>query len=137
MRFTPTRVGTTVSFSIFARFVSVHPHACGDDSALNARPSRKGGSPPRVWGRLPGLSLDHVSSTVHPHACGDDLSPKVFSFGFSGSPPRVWGRRSSRPPRSGFRPVHPHACGDDLNAGDDLTVTDRFTPTRVGTTIVL
>src|SRR6266511_2141444 len=98
MRFTPTRVGTTVSFSIFARFVSVHPHACGDDSALNARPSRKGGSPPRVWGRLCRCLLvrmrrrftptrvgttrhegfDKQSRAVHPHACGDDLSPKVF-----------------------------------------------------------
>src|SRR6266508_4414435 len=100
--------------------------------------------------------FDKQSSAVHPHACGDDLSPKVFSFGFSGSPPRVWGRRSSRPPISGFRPVHPHACRDDdclvlelagpvgspprvwgrLRALAPLNSPSRFTPTRVGTTIL-
>src|SRR6266545_7624572 len=51
-RFTPTRVGTTVSIAPHFFSPSVHPHACGDDidSALAA--VDWDGSPPRVWGRL-------------------------------------------------------------------------------------
>ncbi len=113
MRFTPTRVGTTVSFSIFARFVSVHPHACGDDSALNARPSRKGGSPPRVWGRLPGLSLDHVISTVHPHACGDDGCSLLCDRTLLRFTPTRVGTTLRLFTDEDAQEVHPHACGDD------------------------
>src|SRR6266508_5484234 len=113
MRFTPARVGTTVSFSICARFVSVHPHACGDDSALNARPSRKGGSPPRVWGRLPGLSLDHVISTVHPHACGDDGCSLLCDRTLLRFTPTRVGTTLRQFTDEDAQEVHPHACGDD------------------------
>ena len=51
VRFTPTRVGTT-SLTFWPQgSISVHPHACGDDSQSTHRDSLTAGSPPRVWGR--------------------------------------------------------------------------------------
>src|SRR6266545_1822074 len=91
-RFTPTRVGTTSCGSASNCFLTVHPHACGDDRMEIIGDLRKVGSPPRVWGRPPhrrSLSRDRRFTptrvgttngcastnwiiTVHPHACGDD-----------------------------------------------------------------
>ena len=91
------------------------------------------GSPPRVWGQLPGgdvrlpggrFTPTRVGTTrcrgrfppgpaVHPHACGDNRATATTCCGILGSPPRVWGQ-----------PVDEIA--HQLHA--------RFTPTRVGTT---
>ena len=85
----------------------------GIDGVCRVGINRVNGSPPRVWGRLPGshrghgrnrVTPTHVGTTlraapyspsdpVHPHACGDDLPP----------------RRRQR----GGNSVPPHACGDD------------------------
>src|SRR5262249_13123377 len=51
-----------------------------------------------------------------------------------GSPPRVWGRRASLRSSALSQSVHPHACGDDDTIDILMTVNERFTPTRVGTT---
>ena len=53
---------------------------------------------------------------VHPHACGDNPGERGDHQSGVGSPPRVWGQR----PRSGL-----------------ADLADRFTPTRVGTTILI
>ncbi len=91
-RFTPTRVGKTVRSPLSLPFVSVHPHACGEDVSSNARMEGALGSPPRVWGRraprpdqaaLRRFTPTRVGKTlagrdrrvqprVHPHACGED-----------------------------------------------------------------
>src|SRR5208337_1857139 len=132
-RFTPTRVGTTHETSCWASGQAVHPHARGDNAFANLFPFTIVGSPPRAWGQL--LALDarrpcgrftptRVGTTwnsaaaerrypVHPHARGDntfDCSTEPCS---SGSPPRAWGQHQvNRVPGA----------------------SDRFTPTRVGTT---
>src|ERR1035438_7016603 len=61
VRFTPTRVGTTLR--VFSRTVrgSVPPHARGDNSVGVADTMTPNGSPPRAWGqrlRAPGPQGD-------------------------------------------------------------------------------
>src|SRR5260221_8363377 len=133
VRFTPTRVGTTTSCGTSTTSSTVHPHARGDDATPRPPPPHYSGSPPRAWGRRyqarsrapqSRFTPTRVGTTcwkqrhatllpVHPHARGDDSMrpPRVPTR--LGSPPRAWGRLSS--------PLEP-GC------------TERFTPTRVGTT---
>ena len=95
--------------------------------------SARSGSPPRVWGQLPGLfsgetfprfTPTRVGTTggnqgarrcgpVHPHACGDNAGGLLSEVAVPGSPPRVWGQLDV--------PYINHTWA-------------RFTPTRVGTT---
>ena len=113
IRFTPTRVGKTRDGNSTTAFLSVHPHACGEDSRCKMGFIYLDGSPPRVWGRRNLCILTSPFNPVHPHACGEDGSYRSSMGRISGSPPRVWGRRWIY-----------------------LTVrhTTRFTPTRVGKT---
>ena len=134
-RFTPTHVGTTGTASRFASFLSVHPHARGDDAASARRRRVRDGSPPRTWGRRQEeaevvfdfrFTPTHVGTTwlrsssvpvkpVHPHARGDDSCRYCAPPMTLGSPPRTWGR---------------------LQGGADGGAADRFTPTDVETTAV-
>jgi len=130
-RFTPTRVGNTLSSahcppygspprvwgirgarSCYVDPSAVHPHACGEYSGTRYAPS--------------------APYTVHPHACGEYGSHLGQTSLYAGSPPRVWGipgQRDCRPrqqrftptrvgntlgcqTRSGSTAVHPHACGE-------------------------
>ncbi len=133
-RFTPTRVGKTVSGSSWLLPPSVHPHACGEDRYLAGVWEVADGSPPRVWGRHAGRRRQHPlprftptrvgktvgrrgkggTNTVHPHACGEDHQHVPRQRLWIGSPPRVWGRRQNF-----IVPI----------------LTKRFTPTRVGKTV--
>ena len=152
-RFTPTRVGKTRQISGRQRSNSVHPHACGENSARD---------------------LTNLSKSVHPHACGENSGCPGPPSHENGSPPRVWGKRHGgrrQARRDRFTPtrvgktvrrtnggsrytVHPHACGE--NGIQNLIIPDgigspprvwgkltydgiiaqlsRFTPTRVGKT---
>ena len=132
-RFTPTRVGTTQRRGEPHPFLTVHPHACGDNYDLYGPALVRIGSPPRVWGQRlmgrrcslpPRFTPTRVGTTrirdsglmtcsVHPHACGDNVRARCSNAVESGSPPRVWGQRS----------------GPERGA-----IAQRFTPTRVGTT---
>src|SRR5208337_3888506 len=51
IRFTPTRVGTTLSIALLNRAVAVHPHARGDNTKSIVCPAPRIGSPPRAWGQ--------------------------------------------------------------------------------------
>ena len=93
--------------------------------------SAAAGSPPRVWGawethkvsecsnrftptRVGSMALRDSASpglSVHPHACGEHRRRCHERGTINGSPPRVWG-----------------ASPD----GQSVDVTERFTPTRVG-----
>ena len=94
-RFTPTRVGTTglriVSHCVVCRF-----------------------TPTRVGTTATGVRRRRRRDPVHPHARGDDaaVSP-VRIVRRDGSPPRAWGRRCASVPDRRRRSVHPHARGDD------------------------
>ena len=133
-RFTPTRVGTSVSRRHHSIKEPVHPHACGDIRQPQRPSLRAGGSPPRVWGHQPDRPGSYgrlrftptcvgtsrvfrwclVLGSVHPHACGDIVLPVDREVISSGSPPRAWGQ---------------------LKVGAGHNGLQRFTPTRVGTTL--
>ena len=133
IRFTPTRVGTTLPRRSTERAATVHPHACGDNDHAPLLRQRHAGSPPRVWGQRSARGDPHhrrrftptrVGTTrsrwwrrptgpVHPHACGDNSTVTAPRPAQRGSPPRVWGQHRLQPGQ-----IPPR----------------RFTPTRVGTT---
>ena len=132
-RFTPTRVGTTISVSTLSARTSVHPHARGDNALICTESYISAGSPPRAWGQLPkpatikrlarftptrvgttpASPARGVQQSVHPHARGDNLPEGRPRRSAVGSPPRAWGQHCLR-----LRPP----------------ARRRFTPTRVGTT---
>src|SRR5438876_957122 len=89
---------------------------CVGTTVTNTRTvNTTGGSPPRAWGhRMPAASRIR-SIPVHPHVRGDNLVIQVHRVPVNGSPPRAWGQRRS--------------------VGDWLSMTHRFTPTCVGTTL--
>jgi len=133
-RFTPTRVGTTVTRCQHRDKVTVHPHARGDDAPVQESGHTRPGSPPRAWGRLQGLQLGQLlrrftptrvgttwrgavmekAPSVHPHARGDDEIPSSRASRTVGSPPRAWGRRTRPLSTWLIQAVHPHARGDDI-----------------------
>src|SRR5208337_3331642 len=133
VRFTPTRVGTTIEGQVGTTTPPVHPHARGDNICTGGSGWTHSGSPPRAWGqpRQPPLLLRPTRftptrvgttrppkstmgrSSVHPHARGDNLRCPSGPRHGKGSPPRAWGQRRL------FRRQVGHG---------------RFTPTRVGTT---
>src|ERR1017187_8635336 len=114
---------------------TVHPHARGDNGLIQRPLPIRSGSPPRAWGQLDqsmplkvpsrfiptrvGTTQPHRHAsamlTVHPHARGDNEIYYGPEFYENGSPPRAWGQ---------------------LEHLSDGRAAGRFTPTRVGTTIV-
>ena len=135
--FTPTGVGKTRLERHPIGRRSVHPHGCGEDGCYRQPQFPHDGSPPRVWGRLPGpppppdfpqrFTPTGVGKTtrpaahpcqplVHPHGCGEDNTARNIPSAVCGSPPRVWGR--------------PQGLVDS-------NVGIRFTPTGVGKTRLL
>ena len=115
IRFTPTRVGTTLPLRNGLPTSTVHPHACGDNASVAVSKSTDPGSPPRVWGQL--------------------LMFAGLLIGLRFTPTRV-GTTSAA--RLSLRPVtvHPHACGDNVLLWLAPILGARFTPTRVGTTLL-
>ncbi len=133
-RFTPTRVGTTLSSALSHIYLPVHPHARGDNYPSPRRLSVWRGSPPRAWGQRPPHPREACSSrftptrvgttsprgghgearSVHPHARGDNTASDFARPLVAGSPPRA---------------------GGQLKPDYTISVYARFTPTRVGTTL--
>ena len=108
----PTRVGKTVRSAYEAdNKVTVHPHACGENS-VETRRSTLSSVHPHACGENAVIPPACGSSSVHPHACGENC--------------RAY---------AGVRQVtvHPHACGE--NECRTACCRDvRSIPTRVGKT---
>ncbi|QLD67619.1 hypothetical protein HWQ57_06255 [Pseudomonas aeruginosa] len=133
LRFIPTHVGNTGSWTTKAGSTSVHPHACGEHGVADMGTFIPGGSSPRMWGTLlagaEAADLErfiptHVGNTlqgnrpaasaaVHPHACGEHIRFWTMVSTSCGSSPRMWGTR----------PTDGH-----------LYLGARFIPTHVGNT---
>ncbi len=112
-RFTPTRVGNTLSVPDGNTDRAVHPHACGEYSPRVCIAIHSTGSPPRVWGIL----VDVAFLCHYPRF----------------TPTRVGNTKNTREP-SGMWAVHPHACGEYVMTPLWHLAYQRFTPTRVGNT---
>ncbi len=133
LRFTPTRVGTTLRPYRSWRRRSVHPHTRGDNAYFADGYILAFGSPPHAWGQLSAARPDdrrrrftptRVGTTrrgsrgrypwpVHPHTRGDNTGLTGVLGRTYGSPPHTWGQQRALP-------LPPHSS--------------RFTPTLVGTT---
>ena len=131
-RFTPTGVGTGSITTPANQNLPVHPHGRGDWALVGQKPSAVCGSPPRAWGlayQEPACyPIERFTPTgvgtgtfacasssglaVHPHGRGDWLFLLKLRVSPDGSPPRAWGL---------------------VRFGKRLLVSERFTPTGVGT----
>ena len=49
-RFIPTNVGNTLTQGDGIRYITVHPHECGEHPEIQAYYRNRGGSSPRMWG---------------------------------------------------------------------------------------
>jgi len=135
-RFTPTRVGKTLNSGRSQvrtygspprvwgkrwaqqrarRYVTVHPHACGENPA--------------------GARAGRAAARFTPTRVGKTSASRPGSQHVHGSPPRVWGKLCRRNSRISPRSVHPHACGENSAAPPPVMAFRRFTPTRVGKTL--
>ncbi len=135
-RFTPTRVGTTSPDRSPNAARTVHPHTRGDNHIPPTTYDPPSGSPPHAWGQLT-LLFDLLNAhpvhphtrgdnwyhgrngragTVHPHTRGDNKINNQRHGRAAGSPPHAWGQ--------------PARCSA-------TSQSRRFTPTRVGTTLLL
>ena len=116
-RYIPTLVGRFTAPDTDVLKAPVHPHACGEIAAYDAKKVEKTGTSPRLWGdwgiygppatgyryiptlvgRLLLALVEEGVVTVHPHACGEisyEETGAVLTFGTS---PRLWGDFSDIP----------------------------------------
>ena len=112
-RFIPTHVGNTPGPPALCRGRTVHPHACGEHSAIAGRTVDARGSSPRMWGtRAPGAGASAHPRFIPTHV-GNTTGDRQAPVGIGGSSPRMWGTRIQQ--RTANAPV-------------------RFIPTHVGNT---
>jgi len=114
LRFTPTRVGNTVSSMRNVGALSVHPHTRGEYYRELRDGARVDGSPPHAWGirwenrrarelnrftpTRVGNTITRVTlfatKTVHPHTRGEYVAVCQRCLDDIGSPPHAWGIRT-------------------------------------------
>ena len=92
-RFTPTRVGTTITILTCNALLPVHPHARGDDGATCYIVVPYTGSPPRAWGRRRLCRPARSRCRFTPTRVGTTQTLREATVCNPGSPPRAWGRR--------------------------------------------
>ena len=112
-RSTPTRVGRTTRPSPPPSLSTVHPHACGENTASDTLPGLAYGPPPRVWGERVHATARWGRQPVHPHACGENSGFQVHNLPMRRSTPTRVGRTSYYHDPQCIRSVHPHACGEN------------------------
>ncbi len=112
-RFTPTRVGTTGGEMPKIGFVGGSPPHAWGQLELAAEPVELAGFTPTRVGTTSRCTTRLALGTVHPHTRGDNSSTGGSPRLRPGSPPHAWGQP---------KPI------------SSLSMTRRFTPTRVGTT---
>ena len=133
-RFIPTCVGNTRPLCRGTQGVAVHPHVCGEHSALSKSVPTPAGSSPRVWGTLvllisTSLKLRFIPTcvgntphqqkrpspaAVHPHVCGEHILALYHPAGIGGSSPRVWGTPCRAAPSPAVLRFIPTCVGNTL-----------------------
>ena len=115
----PARAGKTGRRASWSRCSGAHPRACGENLRAGPRRVGRGGSSPRVRGKLPVLRLQFPGAGLiparagktpwsnparrcggaHPRACGENVEAVRAYYNPGGSSPRVRGK-----PAVGGRP---------------------------------
>ncbi len=136
-RFIPTRVGTTSMVVINFSFLTVHPHARGDNYFRDTRFPCIVGSSPRAWGQLKIINILSDPYRFIPTRVGTTAAFMAEDLDAAGSSPRAWGQQkkyqkkllkhrfiptrvgttSYNPALSPLITVHPHARGDNWANG--------------------
>ena len=113
---TPTSVGKTDSCATSCRPHEKHPHERGEDLRRNEAAIAAVETPPRAWGRPPGVcaadaGAGNTPTSVgktechckkltriqkHPHERGEDVWCRVRMIWLLETPPRAWGRRPGK-----------------------------------------
>ena len=108
----PTRVGTSVLYTLVRVRKKNHPHACGDKFSCSRFCSELRGSSPRIWGQEKATMQKAVCRRIipthmgtrtdlntarakfrdHPHAYGDKCHISLRNQQYPGSSPRIWGQ---------------------------------------------
>ena len=131
LRITPACAGKSVQPAAEARGEGDHPRVCGEKHQLHFRPSDQPGSPPRVRGKVYGITCytpsigitpacaGKSSATVrggdsvrdHPRVCGEKAVAWLSPLPFAGSPPRVRGKVSVVAQYRGYSGITPACAG--------------------------
>ena len=131
-RFIPAHAGNRLTAAQCIITSSVHPRACGEQSAAHHGCNGWPGSSPRMRGTGLRTCRDKPRPAVHPRACGEQSPTNPRKRPARGSSPRMrgtGGRSSLQPPQRRFIPahagnrvlrllgcvltaVHPRACGE-------------------------
>ena len=131
LRSTPTRVGTTLTYSSVSLSCAVYPHTRGDYNTQYCITTGTGGLPPHAWGLpimfMPPPTLSRstptrvgttrnshcrpIASAVYPHTRGDYYRQTEEICGFYGLPPHAWGLRLAVVYGLGLGGLPPHAWG--------------------------
>ena len=150
---TPTSVGKTPVWQQDLPLPWKHPHERGEDRAGMATTGKATETPPRAWGRLPGLlQLFEPSGNTptsvgktgrlpakltreakHPHERGEDLASKVRHRPELETPPRAWGRLRGSGFHRSVEETPPRAWGR-LSSTERAVSKSGNTPTSVGKT---
>ena len=130
LRITPAHAGKTALSSRASCRPTDHPRACGENRPLAYLLSSSIGSPPRMRGKLLGVTfcahilritpahagktalrlLSSQSASDHPRACGENIACLTDGVSDGGSPPRMRGKRNDGvPDRIVFRITPAHA----------------------------
>ena len=115
-RITPACAGKSAAAVSFCAFCWDHPRVCGEKKLIVFGQTRFSGSPPRVRGKEPMITLKDVRGRItpacagkrqsthecckqaqdHPRVCGEKRMGKALIFNVLGSPPRVRGKGQHR-----------------------------------------
>ena len=90
-RITPTCVGKSLCYNVYAKIPRDHPHVCGEKYFSFWMIRRRLGSPPRVWGKA--IQRDR-------------------SLSYRGITPTCVGKSPTRSSRFHRSRDHPHVCGE-------------------------
>ncbi len=114
-RYTPTPVGKTASDAHDPPSVSVHPHACGENAAVDQPLSTKKRYTPTPVGKTRVAALQWLGIRYTPTPVGKTHWHSSAISSMTGTPPRLWGKR----------------IRTTIGIG-----TDWYTPTPVGKTVL-
>ena len=131
-RYTPTPVGKTPFATYRLSFVTVHPHACGENGPPSGVTSTMIGTPPRLWGKRARRRIKRKDTRYTPTPVGKTIEVDRTFYPEPGTPPRLWGKLRAGVSSLLSHSVHPHACGENPRTASQGSWLARYTPTPVG-----
>ena len=134
LRITPADAGKTGSRSAAPQAARDHPRGCGENAVTLLRDCRRGGSPPRMRGKLPSsiassilyritpadagkTGINTATSSIywdHPRGCGENQPFAPFVGVYQGSPPRMRGKPIYRKAKKQLQRITPADAGKTM-----------------------